>query len=215
MMDKYDLVVFDWDGTLMDSIGRIIDSVAFAAEKLEMRQPTEQEVRDIIGLSLDIAIKKLFPEVTSEQVQLVRGAYKEFYLNQKDQALPLFPNALEFLLALKEANKTLAVATGKGRPGLEEALIISETHHLFCHSRTADEAESKPSPDMLQQILASANIPASRALMIGDSIHDMNMAKAAGMDRIGVSFGAHDTNKLSAAEPLMVIDDYAELIALL
>lgn len=215
MLDKYELIIFDWDGTVMDSIGRIIDSVAFAAHKLEMRKPSEQDVRDIIGLSLDVAIKQLFPEVTAEQVQQVRAAYKEFYLNQKDQALPLFPNVREFLHALKQADKTLAVATGKGRPGLEEALVISDTQHLFCHSRTADEAESKPSPDMLHQILASADVPASRALMIGDSIHDMNMAKAAGMDRIGVSFGAHSQRKLSSAQPLMVIDDYEELLAFL
>ncbi len=212
MLERYDLVVFDWDGTLMDSIGRIIESVNFAADKLGYEAPSEQAVRDIIGLSLEVAIKKLFPGADADQIQQTRLAYKEFYHTKSHETLPLFPLAKELLLELHAGNKQLAVATGKGRPGLEIAMSASDTAHLFHFSRTADEAQSKPSPDMLLQIMAESGISPDRAIMIGDSVHDMEMARAAGMDRIGVSFGAHHETILNQASPLAVIDCYSELL---
>lgn len=211
MLSNYDLVIFDWDGTLMDSIGLIVETVQKTAAAHDFVVPSEQAVRDIIGLSLEIALHQLFPGITEPQIEEVRKTYKANYFAEKDRVLPLFKHSEAFLQHLRQSGKLMAVATGKGTPGLQKAMRDSGLTDYFSTFRTSDDAQSKPSPDMLLQILDELQIEAHRAIMIGDSIHDLEMARRAGMHSIGVSFGAHDDAKLATKSPLKVIDCYSEL----
>lgn len=213
MLNKYDLVIFDWDGTIMDSIGHIVTCIQHAAIANELKVPDEQSIRDIIGMSLPNAFETLFSVDFAEKYEEFRRAYKDRYHQGDEEALPLFDGMTELLALLRHRKTKMAVATGKGRPGLDKLMETSKLGHYFEFSRTSDEAESKPSPDMLQQILTHFEIEPGNAIMIGDSIHDLNMAKQVGMDRIGVSFGAHRREKLEGFEPIAVIDSYHEIIS--
>lgn len=211
-LDKYELVVFDWDGTLMDSVGLIVDTVQKTAQDHDYEVPTEEQVRDIIGLSLEIALKQLFPAITNVDIEQIRQTYKSHYFKNKDLVLPLFNHVETFLKQLSAAGKKLAVATGKGRPGLEKAMRDSGLSQYFSAYRTSDDALSKPEPDMLLQILDELRVSPDKAIMFGDSIHDLEMAKRAGMHSIGVDFGAHDREKLSSKAPLKIISCYSEMM---
>lgn len=205
-------MIFDWDGTIMDSISHIVSCIQHAAEVNGFRPPDEQSIKDIIGMSLPNAFETLFCADFAEHYENFRGSYKEKYHTNEEAKLPLFEDIESLLETLQERNKKLAVATGKGRPGLDKLMKDHNMERFFEFSCTSDEAQSKPSPDMLQQILDYFEISAVDAVMIGDSVHDLNMAKLAGMDRIGVSFGAHDKEKLAKYEPIAVIDSYSELL---
>lgn len=208
---KYKLVIFDWDGTLMDSVGRIVSAMQAAAREADQQIPTSVAVKNIIGLSLDKAISELFENADTAQQKVLLDHYKDQYVNHDKTPTPLFDGATELLTGLKSSGYKLAVATGKGRQGLQRVWAMSGTEDFFDNSRCADEAQSKPSPDMLHQLLSEMNIAVDEAVMIGDSQFDMAMAKAAGMDRIGVSFGVHNAQQLQAHEPLVVIDQLSQL----
>lgn len=212
MLNSYKLVIFDWDGTIMDSISHIVVCIQHAAEANGLIPPDEQSIKDIIGMSLPNAFETLFSTNFVEHYENFRSAYKEKYHTNEEAKLPLFDDVENLLETLQQKNKKLAVATGKGRPGLDKLMRDHNMERFFEFSRTSDEAQSKPSPDMLQQILDYFEMSASEAIMIGDSVHDLNMAKQAGMDRIGVSFGAHDKDKLAEFGPVAVIDSYKELL---
>ncbi|XOV78185.1 MAG: HAD family hydrolase [Aestuariibacter sp.] len=212
MLDKYELIVFDWDGTLMDSIGLIVETVQKTASAHGLPVPQENEVRDIIGLSLEIALKQLFPSITNQEIEDIRLTYKSHYFAQRDQVLPIFDHVESLLQHLTQSGKKIAVATGKGRPGLEKAMQDAGLSHYFSAYRTSDDAESKPSPDMLLQILTELDVAPDKAIMFGDSIHDLEMATRAGMHSIGVDFGAHDRETLQSKSPLRVISCYSELL---
>ena len=214
-MKDYKLVIFDWDGTVMDSIGRIVACMQFVANNANLPMPTEDQVKSIIGLSLPIAISTLFPKINQQQVNELVLAYKSQYQEHCTVPTPLFENATALMQKLKSDNKILAVATGKAREGINRILSDTKTEHYFSATKTADDAKSKPDPDMLYQLLAELDIDAKDAIMIGDSIHDLSMAQNAGIDAIGVTYGVHSKTDLLPFNPVAIVDDMFQLERLL
>lgn len=208
---KFPLVIFDWDGTLMDSVGRIVSSMQRTAARLNLVQPSEAAVRDIIGISLEPAIERLFGTLSDADMTMFKDVYRQQYVHEDITPSPLFPGAQVLLESLRERGHTLAVATGKARHGLERVWQEANIEHLFHASRCADETASKPHPLMLHELLAETGHAVEDAIMIGDSIHDMQMAQNAGMARIAVGFGAHDASRLAAHQPLTIINELAAL----
>jgi phosphoglycolate phosphatase len=208
---RYKLVIFDWDGTLMDSADKIINCMQIAAKHCDMPVPSADAVSHIIGISLKPAIKQLFGIDDDALAERLVLAYKEAFVSHDATPCPLFNGVEELLSALKAKGATLAVATGKARRGLDRAWSQTETGHFFSASRCADDAQSKPSPDMLLQILDELNISAHDAVMIGDTTYDMQMAKSIGMRRIGVSYGVHAQVHLEALAPETIVHSIGEL----
>ena len=206
---KYKLVIFDWDGTVMDSVTKIVNCIRSSAESLNIVPPSDEAIKNIIGMSLEKAIDVLFPDNVAQHQALISG-YKYQY-SVDTTPTPVFANVVSVLNALKEQGIVLAVATGKGRGGLERLLDQSQLRHFFSATRTSDEAQSKPSPDMLYQLLEELGISAQDAVMIGDTQIDMTMAKAAGMDRIGVTMGVHNAQQLNKLSPVATVDNYLQL----
>lgn len=205
------LVIFDWDGTLMDSVPRIVSSIQTLAQEFALPVPQVVAIHDIIGLSLPVALERLFDISAQEEQDALVDVYRAIYVEHDPTPTPMFDGAVELLHTLAQAGFPLAVATGKARPGLERAWQQSGTKHLFKSSRCAKEVPSKPHPQMLTDILHELDIPASRAIMVGDSIHDMEMARNAGVTGIGVTYGVHDAVRLSAAQPRHIVDSVAQL----
>lgn len=214
-MQDYKLVIFDWDGTLMDSIDRIVSSMQSAARTVGLASPIDHDVKQIIGLNLTTALKVLFPNITAEQIAAMLVQYKYEYSEGDNTPTPLFVNATNLLTQLKQHNKLLAVATGKGREGLNRVLKVSETGDFFNTTRCAGEMPSKPDPKMLHSILEELKIAPHEAIMIGDTSHDLKMAQNAKVDSIGVTFGVHDRQELNRYQPKAVVDSLAELHQLL
>ena len=214
-MHNYKLIIFDWDGTLMDSVDRIVFSMQASATALSFTPPSYDQAKQIIGLSLSKAIQTLFPSANKEQVKLLTVQYKHQYVEVNTTPTPLFEHAFELLVNLKQDNKLLAVATGKGRGGLQRVWQASDTEHFFHASRCADESISKPDPDMINSLLKELNIQKHEAVMIGDTSFDLEMAQKAGVDSIGVTYGVHDEDVLSKYQPRAIVDSLAELYELL
>ncbi|MDX1390791.1 MAG: HAD-IA family hydrolase [Rheinheimera sp.] len=213
--NKVSLVIFDWDGTVMDSVGRIVSSMRAAALKSELMVPSEFAVKQIIGLSLDPAFDTLFPGVDQSKRQQLFAHYRDHYVLHDTTPTPLFAGVEQVLQQLKDNNVKLAVATGKQRRGLARMFAETGLEKYFDTSRCADEAQSKPHPDMLQQILQQLDIAAEQAVMVGDTSHDMKMAQAIAMPRIGVTHGVHDRLVLSQFAPKAIIDSIPELLQVL
>ena len=211
---KYKFVIFDWDGTLMDSADKIVSCMQGAAEIEGIRLPTSDEVKEIIGISLIPAIQKLFA-VDEAVAQRLAENYKREFIRQEHQLTPLFDGVLSLLTKLQQSERRLAVATGKARVGLQRAWSQTDTGHFFHSSRCADEAKSKPNPDMLLQLLAEIGLSVRDTVMIGDTSHDMAMAEAINMDRIAVSYGAHKVPQLEKHKPTDIVHSVKELDALL
>lgn len=210
--ENVSLVVFDWDGTVMDSIGRIVSSLRAAASISELVVPTEHQAKQIIGLSLAPAFDILFPGITDQQRQLMFLHYREQYMLHDTTPSPLFNGVEQVLKQLKDRNIKLAVATGKQRRGLARMFAETGLEKYFDTSRCADEAQSKPHPDMLQQILLELDVKAEHAIMVGDTSHDMKMAQAIAMPRVGVTHGVHGRDVLSQFAPKAIIDSMPELL---
>jgi|SRR5690554_3078705 len=208
---KFPLVIFDWDGTLMDSVGRIVSSMQRTAASLQLPIPTNDAVREIIGISLEPAIEQLFGRLTAPDMKAFMAVYRQQYVFDDTTPSPLFTGAQTMLEGLRSQGYTLAVATGKARHGLERVWRDSGIHELFQLSRCADETASKPDPKMLLEILAETKFRADQAVMIGDSVHDMRMAENAGIARIGVDFGAHASARLQQHQPLTILNKLADL----
>lgn len=211
MNKQYDLIIFDWDGTLMDSAAKIISCMQKAAVRCGVEIPSADAVSHIIGISLKPAIKQLFNTDDEELAERLTLAYKEVYLGADTTPCPLFEGVDNMLGDLTAAGVKLAVATGKARRGLNRAWEQTGTGHYFTTSRCADEADSKPSPDMLLQLLEEQGLTAAQALMIGDTTYDMQMAQAIGMDRIGVSYGVHAAVNLARHHPKAIVHSIDEL----
>lgn len=214
-MQHYKLVIFDWDGTLMDSVDRIVSSMQSAAKTVGLAIPSNDEVKQIIGLSLTTALEELFLGITPEQVEAMLIQYKYQYLEGDTTPTPLFDNAIALLTKLQQKDKYLAVATGKGREGLNRVLRVSETSRFFHTTRCAGEMPSKPDPQMLHSILAELDVAPHEAIMIGDTSHDLKMAQNAGVDSIAVTFGVHSKQVLEQYKPKRVVDSLNELHQLL
>jgi len=214
-MYTYKLVIFDWDGTLMDSVDRIVFSMQASAIALSFTPPSYEQAKQIIGLSLPKAIQTLFPSANEEQVKTLTAEYKHQYVDANTTPSPLFEHAHILLTHLKKENKLLAVATGKGRGGLQRVWQATETAHFFHASRCGDESISKPDPDMINSLLKELNIEKHQAVMIGDTSFDLEMAQMAGVDSIGVTHGVHNDEILSKYQPRAIVDSLAELYELL
>lgn len=201
----FDLIVFDWDGTLMDSAGAIVVAIQKACRDLDLPPPTDAAVRQVIGLELGQALRQAVPAMPVQQMQQLAERYRFHYLGN-DHELRLFANVRPMLEALTQADKKLAVATGKSRVGLVRAMRQSDTGRFFLTERTADECPSKPNPQMLLDIMDELQTPPERTLMVGDTTHDLELAHNAGVRALGVAFGAHPKATLQRAPHLAVLD---------
>ncbi|MDN5694512.1 MAG: HAD-IA family hydrolase [Psychrobacter sp.] len=207
------LIIFDWDGTLMDSIGLIVESMHVAGEAHGFTT-TDQAVKDIIGLSLMHGIEILYPQASDTQKLAIQQSYADYYIPNSHRT-PFFMPIDDMLLTLKQQDKQLAVATGKKRKGLDRVLEASASRHYFTITRCADESGSKPDPQMLRDILDYTKQPISQAVFIGDSIYDIQMANRLGMTSIAVNYGTASSSELAAEQPTYQVDTPQELVALL
>ena len=206
MPKRFDLLVFDWDGTLMDSAACIAASLQAACADLGYGAPSERDARYIIGLGLNDALAHVLPGVAVSEYPRVVERYRHHFL-QRDAGTTLFTGAAEMVRSLHRAGYLLAVATGKSRRGLDRALAATGLASYFRATQCADEGYSKPDPQMLHRLLEPLQVDARRALMIGDTTHDMKMAQAAGMARVAMTHGAHEKSALLDYQPLACVDD--------
>lgn len=212
--NKYKLVIFDWDGTVMDSVPKIVNCMQQSALALNVTVPSDDAIKNIIGMSLEKAVAVLFPDNDKLCADIVLE-YQRQYKEVDTTAAPLFLDVERTLIALQAQGMLLAVATGKSRAGLERLLDETKLRDYFVATRTSDDALSKPSPDMLLQLLDELNIAPSDAVMIGDTQIDMMMAKAANINRIGVTMGAHNAAQLNEFNPIATVDAFIQLQSLL
>ncbi len=207
---RFDLIVFDWDGTLFDSTMLIVRCIQAACRDLAVAVPSDVDAAYVIGLGLHDALQHAVPGLPPARYPELGLRYRHHYLARQHE-LVLFPGTLEMLADLKARNHWLAVATGKGRRGLDEALAQSQLHALFDATRTADQTAGKPHPRMLQELMAELGATADRTLMIGDTTHDLQLARNAGTASVAVSYGAHETAAFAEHEPLFVAHSTREL----
>ena len=200
---RFDLIAFDWDGTLFDSTAIIARCIQLAVGDAGGTVPSDEDASYVIGLGLMQALAHAAPDVPKEKYPLLRERYKHHYsLHQND--ITLFPGVLAMLDDLRERQHLLTVATGKSRWGLNQALGDVKLKNVFHASRTADETAGKPNARMLHELMAELGVPPERTLMVGDTTHDLQMALNAGCASVGVSYGAHDAGALHALNPLFV-----------
>ncbi|MCK9382871.1 MAG: HAD-IA family hydrolase [Sulfuritalea sp.] len=212
MAKRFELIVFDWDGTLMDSTGAIVASIQAAARDLGIPEPSDERAQHIIGLGLIDALRHALPDLPTAQYKEVAERYRHHYLS-RDQDLLLFAGAEALIDELAAAGHHLAVATGKTRKGLDRAFAVSGLGPRFHASRCADECHSKPHPQMLEELMAEFGVEPDATLMIGDTTHDLLMARNAGVAALGVAYGAHPRVALEAEAPIYCAANVAELAA--
>jgi phosphoglycolate phosphatase len=211
MKKRYELLVFDWDGTLINSEANIVGCMKAAMSDLQLPLLSDGEIKNIIGLGLTEALTTLYPDIDNNIATQLTDRYR-FHFLTSEPSEP-FQGVTETLARLNEAEYFMAVATGKGRRGLDKALSATGYGALFNASRCADETRSKPHPQMLYEILDFVGVEAENALMIGDTEYDINMANNAGMDSIAVTYGVHERERLAQCNPTTFIDSFAELLA--
>jgi phosphoglycolate phosphatase len=207
---RFDLIAFDWDGTLFDSTGLIVRCIQAACRDIGVAVPSDTDAAYVIGLGLNEALQHAAPGLSPERYPELGNRYRHHYFARQHEIV-LFPGTLEMLQALKGRNHLLTVATGKARRGLDMALAQSQLGPLFDGSRTADETAGKPDPRMLLELMREFGVAPERTLMIGDTTHDLLLAKNAGTARVGVSYGAHEPEAFDAFEPLFVAHSTREL----
>jgi phosphoglycolate phosphatase len=207
---RFDLIAFDWDGTLFDSTMLIVRCIQDACRDLGVAVPADEQAAYVIGLGLHDALQHAVPGLDPARYPELGARYRFHYV-AKQHELVLFPGTLAMLQDLKQRQHLLAVATGKARRGLNDALMHSQLHQMFDSTRTADETASKPHPLMLQELMTELGVPPQRTLMIGDTTHDLLLARNAGTARVAVSYGAHDTAAFAEHGPLFVAHSTAEL----
>nr|WP_226942180.1 HAD-IA family hydrolase [Pseudomonas lundensis] len=205
------MLIFDWDGTLADSIGRIVTSMQEAARRAGRAERDDEAIKGIIGLGLPEAILTLYPDMAAEQVIAFRQHYANTYIALDAEPSPLFVGVVESLEAFRAQGYRLAVATGKARRGLDRVLKAHGWERFFDVTRAADETASKPDPLMLNQILAHCDMRPEQALMVGDASFDLLMARNAGIDSVAVSYGAQSIERLRDFDPVLEVDHFPEL----
>ena len=210
-MSAYKLVIFDWDGTLMDSVAHIVECLQQAATTLEQPVPSIEAARNIIGLGLPEAIAILFPHASPAARESIRQQYAHHFVLGAPDKIQLFDGVRPLLTQLRDAGALLAVATGKSRLGLNRVLAQTGLGDYFVATRCADETASKPHPLMLNELLAHTGIALEEAVMIGDTSYDMEMAQQIAMPRIGVSYGVHSVDVLQSYLPLVIVDNVYQL----
>lgn len=211
---KYRMIVFDWDGTIMDSTSLIAECLQAAARDMQLTPPSTEEAKHIIGLGIRDSTRLLFPSIANDDAKLLAFAerYRAHYLPH-DQDLRLYAGIPELLTQLRHDERFLTVATGKPRRGLERAFDACGLRHHFQYTRCADEGFPKPHPDMLERLYAFTGVAPEETIMIGDTTHDLELAANAGCDAIGVSYGAHSAEKLATREARAIVHSVAELAA--
>ena len=207
---NFDLIAFDWDGTLFDSTAIITRCIQEAVRDVGGAVPSDEEASYVIGMALMPALAHAAPDVPKDRYPELGKRY-QFHYAQQQHELSLFAGVLEMLDDLKKRQHLLAVATGKSRRGLDEVLERVELRGMFDASRTADQTAGKPHPLMLQELMAELDVRPERLLMIGDTTHDLQMARNAGCPSVGVSYGAHEPAAFHALEPLCVAHSVQEL----
>jgi phosphoglycolate phosphatase len=207
----YQLIVFDWDGTLMDSAGKIVRCFESAVGDVGLPSPGAAAIRNIIGLGLSEAVASLLPQCDPEAQSQVVARYREHFLHLDQTEMPLFPGVRDGLASLAQRGYLLAVATGKARRGLSRVLRETGLEHLFVASRCADESFSKPHPQMLLDILEETGVVPAAALMVGDTVYDMQMARNARVDGLAVSYGVHERERLLAHGPVACLNSFPEV----
>ena len=212
MKGRYELLVFDWDGTLFDSISWIVRCLQLAAAETGLDVPSESQARSVIGLSLGQAMELLYPGATEAMAQQLVKHYREHYHQNAGARLGLFEGVESALHELRDRGYKLAVATGKARSGLDHALRETGLTEFFHATRCADETLSKPHPRMIHELLAELQVSQARTLLVGDSLHDLRMAENAGIDVVAVTCGANSHAELSAYHPLLCLDGTPELL---
>ena len=214
-MKRFHLLIFDWDGTLVDSIERIVTSLQHASKQAADIHISEIQARDVIGLGLIEAITQLHPELNVQQhtteLNNIADAYRQHYLYDNTVPAPLFTGVNNLLDELRGDGYTLAISTGKSRAGLEQSIAEHQLADYFTTTKCAGENKSKPHPEMLHEILYELNFQAAQTLMIGDSEHDLKMANNANMQCIGVTHGVHDAKTLQKFNPLTCLNNITEL----
>ena len=207
---RYELLVFDWDGTLIDSAGAIVWCIQSACRELGLPVPDDARASHVIGLGLQDALAYAVPGLPPEDYGRVVESYRRHFL-ARDAEIPLFPGAEAMLSGLRERGHVLAIATGKSRAGLSRALENTGLRPLFASSRCADQCAPKPAPDMLLELMAELGTGEANTLMIGDTVHDLNMAESAGVPAVAVSYGAHAKADLARLGPLACLESINEL----
>lgn len=207
---KYDLIVFDWDGTLYDSAAYIVDCVQHAASLASLKVPDANLIRDNIGLSSKEAMKYLFPGITPMELEALTKAYQEALSGKHPPTL--FPGSVDVIKTLHEKGYLLAIATGKGRAGLDRDLAQLALADYFAATRCADESFSKPHPQMMLDILDRLSVEPQKTLMVGDTEYDMDLAKNAKTDALAVSYGVHHISRLKGEHVIGEIHAIQELL---
>lgn len=209
-MKKYAAVVFDWDGTVMDSTYSIVTSIQAACRDLGLPVPSNSAASWVIGLSLESALYRCVPTLTEEQVPLFIDRYRFHYFG-KDKEIKLFDGVVDLFHVLQARQVKLAVATGKSRSGLDRVLGFTQLGSHFAITRCADETRSKPDPTMLFEIINELALEPEQVLMVGDTTHDIQMAVNAGVDSMAVTYGAHDIPTLESAAPTVIVSSVPEM----
>jgi len=207
---QFDLIAFDWDGTLFDSTAIITRCIQLAVRDVGGTVPTDEQAAYVIGMALMQALAHAAPDVPEEKYPELGARYRHHYMAHQND-ISLFAGVLAMLADLKGRHHWLAVATGKSRRGLEEALHAAELRGVFDGSRTADETAGKPHPLMLQELMREFGVEPERTLMIGDTTHDLQMALNAGCASVGVSYGAHEPTAFHALQPRHVAHSVRDL----
>jgi phosphoglycolate phosphatase len=205
------LFIFDWDGTLCNSTGKIVRSMQLASHKLDMPRLEDAQVLNIIGLGLPEAVNQLYPQATQLEAQKLCETYAHFFLHDDSVGMALFEGVEETLHYLRDEGYRLTIATGKSRRGLERVLSDLKLKDFFHGSRCADETSSKPNPQMLLEILTEFRQSPEEAVMVGDTEYDMEMARRLEMPKIAVSYGAHTIDRLMPYRPILCVDRFAEI----
>lgn len=215
MNNRFKLLVFDWDGTLMDSEAQIMTSLAKVIAELNLAARSDGTLRNIIGLGLPEAIRQLYSEADNDDVQRFAECYRRHFLAGEQLPSRLFNGAMEVIMQLHTTGYLLAVATGKSRRGLDRSLQETGSEDYFHVTRCADESISKPHPQMLLEIMADLDVAPEETLMIGDTEYDLQMAAQAGTASLAVTYGVHERERLLAHQPLACLDDISEVGRLL
>ena len=209
MKNRFDLIIFDWDGTLVDSVDWIVYCIQQAAAHYGCPVPEQQATKDIIGLSIENAVQQLFPGIDYMLRQKLATHYAQSFFSKP---MDLFPGVKPMLQELRKEGFQLAIATGKKASGLALALEAAGVSELFCATRCSDQTASKPNPLMIDEIVAELAASKQRTLMVGDSAHDLQMAINAGVASIGVTCGANSASTLQQYQPLFCLDYPTDLL---
>ena len=212
MISDCQLIIFDWDGTLMDSSEKIVNCFNGAATDFTLELPDPMEVKGYIGISLVQAFQNLYPNLEPAVISGLVSAYREHWLFHDHTPMSLFPGVDDGLKRLAEYGYLLAVATGKSWKGLERSLKETDLQSLFTFTRCADQSKSKPDPQMLLDILDYTGLESHNAIMIGDTTYDLQMAKTIDMKGMGVSYGSHSADVLSALSDGLICHDFSEVV---